>query len=243
MGVSPIGNARCRKKGLCSLVRILTLVLLFSCRLASADADYVDRLNAASAVLREIMDTPDQAIPQELLDRSQCVVVVPGVKKAAFIIGARYGKGYISCRNKNGLGWTAPGTVRIEGGSFGFQIGGSETDVVLVVLNRRGADRLLSSKFTLGAGAAVAAGPVGRATKAETDALMTAQILSWSRSRGVFAGVSLQGATLRQDLDDNRQLYGRTLTNREIVQKKRPVPAAAKEFVSLLNKYSSRKSG
>jgi len=222
-------------------MKILALVL-FSFGLVSAQPEYVDRLSNASAVLREIMDTPDQAIPQELLDRSECAVIVPGVKKAALIIGDRYGKGYISCRNKNGPGWTAPGTVRIEGGSFGFQIGGSEMDIVLLVMNRRGADRLLSSKFTLGAGASVAAGPVGRTAKAETDALLTAQILSWSRSRGVFAGVSLQGATLRQDLDDNRELYGKTLTNRAIIQKAVPVPAPAKEFVSLLNKYSGRKT-
>ena len=224
------------------MARILIGVLI-TLGLVAAEPDYADRLNDASSVLREIMETPDQAIPQELLDRrSECAVIVPGVKKAAFIIGARYGKGYISCRNKNGMGWTAPGTVRIEGGSFGFQIGGSETDVVLLVMNRRGEERLLKSKFTLGAGAAVAAGPVGRSTKAATDLLLTAQILSWSRSRGVFAGVSLQGATLRQDLDDNRELYGRRLTNRETVQRNTPVPEAAKEFISLLNKYSSRRT-
>jgi len=224
------------------MARILIGVLI-TLGLVAAEPDYVDRLNDASSVLREIMETPDQAIPQELLDRrSECAVIVPGVKKAAFIIGARYGKGYISCRNKNGMGWTAPGTVRIEGGSFGFQIGGSETDVVLLVMNRRGEERLLKSKFTLGAGAAVAAGPVGRSTKAATDLLLTAQILSWSRSRGVFAGVSLQGATLRQDLDDNRELYGGRLTNRETVQRNTPVPEAAKEFISLLNKYSSRRT-
>jgi len=224
------------------MARILIGVLI-TLGLVAAEPDYVDRLNDASSVLREIMETPDQAIPQELLDRrSECAVIVPGVKKAAFIIGARYGKGYMSCRNKNGMGWTAPGTVRIEGGSFGFQIGGSETDVVLLVMNRRGEERLLKSKFTLGAGAAVAAGPVGRSTKAATDLLLTAQILSWSRSRGVFAGVSLQGATLRQDLDDNRELYGGRLTNRETVQRNTPVPEAAKEFISLLNKYSSRRT-
>ena len=223
-------------------VRRVALLALWSMGLAFAQPEYVDRLNDASAVLREIMETPDQAIPQELLDRSECAVVVPGVKKAAFIVGARYGKGYISCRNTNGIGWTAPGTVRIEGGSFGFQIGGSETDVVLLVMNRRGADRLLKSKFTLGAGASVAAGPVGRSTKAETDALLHAQILSWSRSRGVFAGVSLQGATLRPDLDDNRDLYGKRLSNRDIIHKNTPIPAAAKEFISLLNKYSSRRT-
>jgi SH3 domain-containing YSC84-like protein 1 len=216
--------------------------ILFTLGLAAAGPEYVDRLNDASAVLREVMDTPDQAIPQELLDRSECAVIVPGVKKAAFIIGARYGKGYISCRNRNGMGWTAPATVRIEGGSVGFQIGGSETDVVLLVMNRRGEDRLLKSKFTLGAGASVAAGPVGRSVKAQTDALLTAEILSWSRSRGVFAGVSLQGATLRQDLDDNQELYGKRLSTRDIVQKNTPVPAAAKELISLLTKYSGRRT-
>ncbi len=220
----------------------LLLGMLAGAALLAAEPDYVERLKDASAVLREVMEAPDRAIPQDLLDRAECAVIVPGVKKAAFLVGGRYGKGYISCRNPNGMGWTAPGTVRIEGGSFGFQIGGSETDVVLLVMNRRGADRLLKSKFTLGAGAAVAAGPVGRSTKAETDALLTAQILSWSRSRGVFAGVSLQGATLRQDLDENRDLYGRRLSNRDIIRKDIPVPAAAKDLISLLNKYSSRQT-
>ena len=221
-------------------MRYLAFVAL--CSVALAAPDYVDRLDQATSTLREIMNTPDQAIPQDLLDRAACIAVVPGVKKAAFIVGARYGKGYFSCRKASGLGWTAPGTVRIEGGSFGFQIGGSETDVVLLVMNEGGVDRLLSSQFTLGADASVAAGPVGRTAHAATDALLTAQILSWSRSRGVFAGVALQGATLRQDLDDNKELYGRSLTNREIIQGHVRVPAPAKRFVSLLNKYSSRRS-
>jgi lipid-binding SYLF domain-containing protein len=200
-----------------------------------------ERLRNAVAVLKEVMDTPDQAIPQDLLDRAHCIVIVPGMKKGAFIIGAKYGKGYLSCRKKGGAGWTAPGTVRIEGGSFGFQIGGSETDVVLLVMNERGAEKLLSSQFTLGAEAAVAAGPVGRDAKAETDALMRAEILSWSRSRGVFAGISLQGATLRQDLSDNRELYGKTLENREIIEKGLPVPDKAKDLIKLLDKYSAKK--
>jgi lipid-binding SYLF domain-containing protein len=201
---------------------------------------HTERLQDATAVLREAMGTPDRIIPQELLDRAECIVVIPGMKKGAFIFGARYGKGYVTCRKKSRFGWTAPGTVRIEGGSFGLQIGGAESDVILAVMNRRGAERLLSSQFTLGAGGAVAAGPVGRVTKAETDAFLTAQILSWSRSRGVFAGISLQGATLRQDIDDNRELYGRSLENREIIEKEMPVPDVASDFVSLLNKYSSR---
>lgn len=212
------------------------------CGFAMAAPDYVERLDQATTTLREIMNAPDQAIPQDLLDRAACIVVVPGVKKAAFIVGARYGKGYMSCRKSRGPGWTAPGTVRIEGGSFGFQIGGSETDIVLLVMNEGGVDRLLSSQFTLGADASVAAGPVGRTVHAATDALLTAQILSWSRSRGVFAGVALQGATLRQDLDDNKELYGRSLTNREIIQGNVRVPAPAKRFVAMLNKYSSRRT-
>ena len=215
---------------------------IISVGVAFAAPDYVDRLADATSTLQEIMNTPDQAIPQELLDKSACVAVVPGVKKAAFIVGAKYGKGYFSCRNKQGPGWTAPGTVRIEGGSFGFQIGGSETDVVLLVMNQGGVDRLLSSKFTLGADASVAAGPVGRSAHAATDALLTAQILSWSRSRGIFAGISLQGATLRQDLDDNRELYGRRLTNRQIIEGHVTVPAPASRFISLLDKYSSRRT-
>jgi lipid-binding SYLF domain-containing protein len=187
------------------------------------------------------MDTPDKAIPKELLDEAQCIVIVPGMKQGAFIVGAKYGKGYLSCRKRDGVDWTAPGTIRIEGGSFGFQIGGEETDVILLVMNKSGVDKLLSSQFTLGAGASVAAGPVGRSTKAETDALMSAEILSWSRSHGVFAGVSLQGATLRQDVGDNRDLYGRTLENKEIINEQLQVPPAAKPLISLLDKYSPRK--
>jgi lipid-binding SYLF domain-containing protein len=216
-------------------------MLFISAGLLFAANEQDERLKNAVAVLKEVMDTPDQAIPQDLLDRAHCIVIVPGMKKGAFIFGAKYGKGYLSCRKKGGAGWTAPGTVRIEGGSFGLQIGGSETDVVLLVMNERGAEKLLSSQFTLGGEAAVAAGPVGRDAKAETDALMRAEILSWSRSRGVFAGISLQGATLRQDLSDNRELYGKTIENREIIEKGLPVPDKAKDLVKLLDKYSPKK--
>ena len=148
----------------------------------------------------------------------------------------------MSCRNKSGEGWSAPGTVRIEGGSIGLQIGGSETDVIMLVMNERGADRLLSSKFTLGGEGEVAAGPVGRSATAQTDAFMRAEILSWSRSRGAFAGLALQGATLRQDLDDNATLYGKKLKNREIVMRGIRAPEAASKLLSLLNKYSARES-
>src|SRR5215467_13821467 len=144
-------------------------------------------------------------------------------------------EGYVSCRSKSGNGWSAPGTVRIEGGSIGLQIGGSETDLIMLVMNERGADRLLSSKFTLGAEGEVAAGPVGRSATAQTDAYMRAEILSWSRSRGVFAGLALQGATLRQDLDDNKVLYGKSIENREIVTQAIRAPKAAEKLLMLLN--------
>jgi len=202
----------------------------------------VKRLEESAVVLSEIMDTPDKGIPQDLLDTAYCIVIVPGMKKGAFIVGAQYGKGFLSCRNRNGAGWSAPGAVRIEGGSVGFQIGGSETDVVMLVMNQRGADKLLSSEFTIGAEGQVAAGPVGRSSTAETDALMRAEIFSWSRSRGVFAGIALKGATLREDLDDNEALYGKKLENREIVTTGIAPPAAAAKLLSLLGRYSSRQN-
>src|SRR5579884_3412933 len=165
-----------------------------------------ERLNSATVVLKEIMQAPDRGIPQDLMDKAQCIVIVPGVKKAAFVVGGKYGRGFISCRDGHGR-WSSPGAMRMEGGSVGWQIGASETDVILLVMNETGMRRLLESKFTLGASADVAAGPVGRNAAAETDAKMTAQILSWSRSRGIFAGLSLNGATLRDDRDENKTLY------------------------------------
>lgn len=204
--------------------------------------DAAKRLEESAVVLSEIMKAPDKGIPEELLEKAQCVVIVPGLKKGAFIVGGQYGKGYISCRNKSHHGWSAPGAVRMEGGSVGFQIGGSETDVVMLVMNERGAEKLLSSEFTLGAEGEVAAGPLGRSSTAETDALMRAEILSWSRTRGVFAGLALKGATLRQDVDDNQAIYGKKLENREIVMGSTPPPPAAQKLLSLLGRYSVRKS-
>ena len=175
------------------------------------------RLKESAEVMKEVMATPDKAIPQELLQSSKCVVIVPGMKKGAFIIGAKYGKGFILCRKASGIGWSAPAAIMVEGGSFGFQIGGSETDVVMLVMNSGGVEKLLSSKFTLGADASVAAGPVGRTASANTDLQLNAEILSYSRSRGLFAGLALNGATLRPDEDTNKELYGSEVTNREIV--------------------------
>lgn len=203
--------------------------------------DTTRRLEETGSVFREIMDVGDRAIPQKLLDRAECIVIVPGLKKGAFLIGAKYGRGFVSCRPKSGAGWGAPAGIRVEGGSFGFQIGGSETDVVMLVLNERGTERLMRSKFTLGGDAAVAAGPVGRAASAETDAMLSAEILTWSRSRGVFAGISLQGATLRPDKDVNRELYGQPWGTKEVVQSGLAAPGSAKNLIELLNKYSSRK--
>jgi SH3 domain-containing YSC84-like protein 1 len=197
-----------------------------------------ERLSDAASVFSDVMAAPDKGIPQDLLNKAQCVVVVPGMKKAAFIVGGEYGRGFAECRKPNGMGWTAPAAVRMEGGSVGFQIGGSETDLILLVMNERGMQRLLSDKFTLGADASLAAGPVGRSADAQTDARMTAEILAWSRSRGVFAGVSLTGATLRQDADRNAELYGRKLNNREILVGEVPVPTGDNQLNQALDKYS-----
>ena len=201
-----------------------------------------DRLVDAADMMADIMSAPDKGIPQDLLEKAQCIVVVPGVKKGAFILGGKYGKGFMLCRREGGVGWSAPAAVRVEGGSFGFQIGVSETDVVMLVMNESGAKKLLSSKFTLGADASVAAGPVGRTSSAETDAQMHAEILTWSRSRGVFAGLSLQGATLRPDEDWNKEMYGKAISNRDVVMGSTKAPEAAGKLLALLNKYSSRKS-
>ncbi len=197
------------------------------------------RLATSAKVLSEIMATPDKGIPQELFESAQCVVIVPGMKKGAFVVGANYGRGFMLCRHASGTGWSAPAAVKMEGGSFGFQIGGSETDLIMLVMNRRGAEKLLSSKFTLGGDASVAAGPVGRTSTADTDAKLHAEILSYSRSRGAFAGISLKGATLRPDEDANAELYGRKLTNQQIVMGKTKVPAAGSTLVAELNRYSA----
>jgi len=200
------------------------------------------RLKTSSEVLTEIMNAPDRGIPQELLEKSQCVVIVPGLKKAAFIVGGKYGRGFISCRSNAGHGWSAPAAVKVEGGSFGFQIGGSETDVVMLVMNKRGAEKLLSSKFTLGADASVAAGPVGRTSAADTDLKLQAEILTYSRARGVFAGIALNGATLRPDKETNTELYGSGVTNKQIVMgSAKRSPVAASELTANLNRYSARK--
>jgi lipid-binding SYLF domain-containing protein len=206
-----------------------------------AASDAPKRLQSAASALKEVMGIPDKSIPQELLNKAECIVIIPDLKKAAFIVGGKYGKGFVSCRKKDGVGWSAPGAIRIEGGSVGFQIGGSEMDVFMLVMNDKGVDRLLGDKFTLGGDATVAAGPVGRVAQAETDARLTAEILTWSRARGLFAGVALNGATLREDEDWNIDLYGKPMKNREIVTGSVAAPKAAAALLSELDRYSSRK--
>ena len=204
--------------------------------------DVRDRLKQAGTVFQEIMDTPGKEIPQNLLDDAQCIAIIPGMKKGGFIFGAQYGKGFISCREPSGMGWTPPGAVTIEGGSFGFQLGGEETDVVMLLMNKDAENRLFSDQFTLGGNASIAAGPVGRSASAQTDAMMTAEILSYARSRGVFAGVSLKGSTLRQDRDVNDDVYGKAYTNKQIVEGEIPANPAVRPLIRELDKYSPRKT-
>jgi lipid-binding SYLF domain-containing protein len=225
-------------------MRLMTATMLATLMaltpLLAADNAPAQRLDESAAVLADVMNAADKGIPQELIENAHCAVIVPKLKTAAFVVGGKYGKGYVSCRNKGGAGWSAPGAVIIEGGSVGFQIGGSATDVVMLVMSEKGADKLLASEFTLGAEASVAGGPVGRTATAQTDAQLHADILSWSRSQGLFAGVALEGATLRQDLDDNATLYGKKLDNRAIVTTGVPAPAAAAKLLTLLNRFSPR---
>jgi len=204
-----------------------------------------DRLRNAGTVLTEILRMPDN-IPQDLLDKADCIVVFPSVLKAAFVVGGSYGRGAMTCRkgqNFNGP-WGAPSMMALEGGSFGFQIGGQATDFVLLVMNDRGAKGILGSKVKLGGDASVAAGPVGRDASAETDASMRAEILSYSRARGLFAGVSLEGSTIRPDNDANERIYGEKISAKDIVvEHDTHIPPSAEALISTLNRRTStRKS-
>jgi SH3 domain-containing YSC84-like protein 1 len=224
------------------MVSLFVLMAMCALPLIADDKDNMketDRIQAAADVLKQILDTPDKGIPKGLLDKADCVIIYPSVKKAAFIVGGSYGRGVITCRRGatfNGS-WSAPAMFALEGGSFGLQIGGQATDFVLLVMNESGAKSVLSSKVKLGADASAAAGPVGRTTSAETDIVMKAQILSWSRSQGLFAGVSLEGSTMRSDNGANKNLYGKELTATQIVRQGavKP-PAAAARLLALLNK-------
>ena len=227
-----------------TLVAILAFAGSISTAAFAADREIKvdDRLDASADALTAMMRAFDKGIPQDLVNKARCVVVMPGMKKAGFIFGAEYGRGFAVCRRHGGSGWSAPAAMRAEGGSVGFQIGASETDVVLLVMNDGGMRHLLSDKFTLGGDASAAAGPVGRDVSAQTDAQMSAEMLSYSRSQGLFAGISLTGATLRPDGDTNRELYGRNATNREILTGDFKTPAAAGRFERALNRDSSQHS-
>jgi lipid-binding SYLF domain-containing protein len=220
----------------------LTLAISFSLFGASTKEKEKnsERWTDATDLFTEIMGTPDRSIPQDMLENAHCIVIVPGLKKAAFGIGGKYGRGFALCRKLAGSGWGPPAAVRVEGGGIGFQIGVSSTDVILLVMNERGMKKLTSSKFTVGADATAAAGPVGRNASAQTDAFMSAEILSWSRSKGLFAGVSLDGATLRNDIDENEVMYGQRWESKQILGSGAKPPEAASKLITELNKYSPR---
>jgi lipid-binding SYLF domain-containing protein len=194
------------------------------------------RVTASAEVLSEILHAKDRGIPEDLIAKARCVGIVPSLKRAGFIVGAKYGKGEVVCRTARG--WSGPATIRIEGGSFGFQIGAGETDLVFIVMNQHGVRDLMKDKFTLGGDATAMAGPVGRSSEAQTDALMRAEILGYSRAHGIFAGVALEGSTLRPDNDDNRALYGRDVTQREILTGRVARPAVAQPIYAELNRYA-----
>ncbi len=225
------------------IASILSLCLLVSNSVtAEPGPEAVKRVEEAAQVLDEIMSAPDKGIPVDLLSHAHCVAIIPSLVKGGFIVGAQYGKGVVSCREKGGVGWTGPSTIRIEGGSFGFQIGGSATDLVLLVMDERGAQKLMESEFTLGGEATVAAGPVGRTAKAETDAYMHAKILAYSRSRGVFAGIALEGGTLRPDDDDNAKIYGKPVKHEGILTGQVAPPQTADRLIQTLTRFSFREN-
>lgn len=224
--------------------KLLSGILVCMCMAPLASAsDAGDRVIRAGTVLKEIMEAPDGGIPQDLIDRSACIAVIPGMVKGGFIFGANYGRGLMSCRLENvGGEWSAPSMFRLEGGSFGLQIGAQAVDLVLVVMNLRGLESLLDSKFSLGGDASIAAGPVGRTAAAETDALMSAKILAYSRSRGLFGGLTVKGGTIRPDKNANIELYRQSMSARALLlEKTSPIPKDAQIFLDQLNKVSPPK--
>ena len=220
------------------------MVVLWGSSMVRAASEVNDRVVRSAVVLRELAGIPERGIPSDLLNKSVCVAVIPSVLKGAFIFGGNYGKGVMACRGDSGSGpWSAPSMIMIGGGSFGLQIGGSATDLVLLIMNLKGLESLLDSKFTLGGDASVAAGPVGRTTAAQTDALMRAKILAYSRSRGVFGGISLKGDVLRPDNDANQVLYGKPLMPRSILlERLQDIPKDAQIFIDELMRISPQKA-
>ncbi len=220
--------------------KVLAVALLLSVPgllWAEGDRDKtISRVADAGTVLNEIMSAPDSGIPDDIIGSAKCIAIVPSYMKGAFVVGASYGKGVASC--KNAAGWSSPAFFRLEGGSLGFQIGAQAVDLIMIIMNDSGMRNLLSSKFKLGADASVAAGPVGRQAEGSTDWKMRAQVLTYSRARGVFAGVSLNGAVIKQDRDDTRTFYGRMVPYSTLLNGLLAAPADAQPFLTALNKYS-----
>jgi len=198
----------------------------------SARQDAVDRLNNAGEVMQEIMATPDKSIPEEVLEHAKCVAVVPNLMKGGFVFGAKHGKGVATCRTAKG--WSAPAFITVSGGSWGLQIGAEAVDLVMIIQNEKGMQRLLSSNFQLGGDASAAAGPVGRHASAGTDWKMDTEVLTYSRAKGAFAGLTLEGASIRQDDDSRRAIYGRKVTTRALLLGQVPAPAAAHSFLAAM---------
>jgi len=207
--------------------------------LASDREDDIGRVEKAARVFHEVMATPDKGIPRDLMEKAKCIIIIPGEEKAAFIFGGNYGKGVASCRTASG--WSAPMFIAVGGGSFGFQIGASFTDSVMLFMNDHALHSLLGDKFKIGGDVTVAAGPVGRQASANTDARMDAEILSYSRSKGLFAGVSLDGAVVQADHSGDRSMYGSEVTHQEILGGKMAVPASAHRLIEELDSYPSHR--
>ncbi len=214
------------------------LVILVSIPVHASKRKQVDRLQNGADVISEIMKIPEDSIPKDLLEKAECVVVIPSMKKGAIGFGGNYGRGEVVCRLKDS--WSPPVMVSMTGGSFGLQLGGTSTDIVLLVMNKRGIDKLLQSKVTLGGDASAAAGPKGRTAAAATDAQMRAEILCYARSRGLFAGISINGSVLKAEGDDNEDLYGKPVDAKTLLTQGGPIPDGAKRLIELLSKYSPR---
>ena len=224
------------------MILVVTFDLLFTMTALADKKEEAERAKKAAQAFREIMDAPDNAIPQDLLDRANCVAVFPSVKKGGFVVGGQFGRGLVSCR-KAGSGWSAPAFFTIGGGSFGLQIGAQAVDLVLLVMNEDGVNGLLKSKFEIGAGAAAAAGPVGRNASASTDATLNAQILSYSRSKGLFAGLELKGSVIKEDEDANKDVYGRAVSARDLLDSgKVKATPDVRIYSATLTKFSARKA-
>jgi lipid-binding SYLF domain-containing protein len=221
----------------------LLLSLLSIAAMAEGRKDELERLKRATQVFNEIMAIPEKAIPNDLLDRAECVAIVPGLKKGGLGIGGKYGKGLVMCRTADRKKWSAPSFLTVEGGSFGLQIGFQQTDVVMLIMNRKGMERLVGDKFTVGADASAAAGPVGRNASAETNVRLDAEILTYGRSKGLFAGLTINGAVVKQDKDDNRDFYGKEMDARAILfDNTVAMPAEAQSLAAALAHESPRKT-